>query len=282
MKIGLTAETAIDLPKELLKKYKIKTVPFTIILGEESGFDGDITPDDIFAFVEKTGGLPKTSAVNEYQFKQLFKEVLVDHDEVIHFSISSKLSSAYENALKAAEHFKGKVHVIDTLTISGGIALLAIYARSLIGKGEDSKTIIEKVEKRIPYVKVTSVLHSIDYLYKGGRCSALARFGVNLFKIRPEIIMKDGNMASKKLYRGKDAVVVKKYCLDVLEDYKNIDKSIVFLASAAYPDEIIDIAEETLKSHDFKKIIRIKAGSTISAYCGDKTIGMFFIDDFGI
>ena len=77
-------------------------------------------------------------------------------------------------------------------------------------------------------------------------------------------------------------MVGKKYFLHVLEDYKNSDKYIVFLASAAYPDEIIDIAEETLKSHDFKKIIRIKAGSTISAYCGDKTIGMFFIDDFGI
>lgn len=282
MKIGLTAETAIDLPKELLKEYEIKTVPFTIILGEESGFDGDITPDDIFAFVEKTGSLPKTSAVNEYQFDKLFEEVLLNHDEIIHFSISSKLSSAHENALKAASHFDGRVHVIDTLTISGGIASLAIYARSLINEGEDVKTIIEKCEKRIPYVRVTSVLHSIDYLYKGGRCSALARFGVNLFKIRPEIIMKDGKMASKKLYRGKDAIVVKKYCLDVLADYKNIDKSVVFIASTSYPDEIIQIAEDMLKENGFKKIIKIKAGSTISAYCGDKTIGMFFIDDFQI
>ncbi|MDR0934916.1 MAG: DegV family EDD domain-containing protein [Erysipelotrichaceae bacterium] len=278
MKIGLSAESAIDLPKELLEKYNIKTVAFTIVLGEKFGFDGEITQDDIFAYVDETGKLPKTCAVNEHQYHALFEEMLKEYDEVIHFAISSKLSSAYENALRAAASFNGRVHVIDTEVISGGIALLAITARDAIDKGESVDSIIKLVEEKKPLVQITSVLNGLDYLYKGGRCSALARFGANLFKIRPEIIMKDGKMTLKRIYRGKDEIVVKKYCADVFKDHPNINKKLIIVASTNYSKDIVDIVENKLKGMGFEEIIKVKAGSTISSYCGDKSIGMLFMD----
>lgn len=281
MKIGISAESAIDLPKNLLDEYAIQTVPFTITLGDRTEFDGVITPDQIFAYVDETGKLPKTSAVNEYQFEEHFNKLLSQYDYVIHFSLSSKLSSACENARKVASHLNGRVRIIDTRTLSTGIALLAIYARELIDKGEDIDAIVSKCEARVPHIQVSSVINNLNYLYKGGRCSALQRFGANLFKIRPQITVVDGGMASRKLYRGKDAAVVKKYCEDTLEMFSNPDKSIAFVTATNYPDEIIDMGEKLLRDFGFKKILRTTAGSTISSYCGDKTIGVFFIDDGG-
>ena len=94
MKIAISTESTLDIPKELQKEFDIDVIPFTVILGDKSGFDGDITPPEIFDYVEKTGVLPKTAAVNEYQYDKYFSKLLRTHDAVIHISLSSGISSA--------------------------------------------------------------------------------------------------------------------------------------------------------------------------------------------
>ena len=117
MKIAISAESTIDLPKELLKDYEISIIPFTVILGDKEGLDGEITPDEIFDYVSKTNVLPKTAAINEYQYGQYFSKLLETYDYVIHFSLSSKISSSCSNAIKASEEFNGKVFIIDSLSL---------------------------------------------------------------------------------------------------------------------------------------------------------------------
>ena len=75
MKIAISAESTIDLPKEQLARFDIHTLPFTLNLGDKSVLDGEIRPEDLFAFTDKTGQLPKTSAVNEYQYREHFKKL---------------------------------------------------------------------------------------------------------------------------------------------------------------------------------------------------------------
>ena len=75
MKIAISAESTVDLPKDLLEKYDIRTIPFTVLLGEKEGVDGELAPTEIFEYVDKTSVLPKTCAVNEYQYEEYFKEL---------------------------------------------------------------------------------------------------------------------------------------------------------------------------------------------------------------
>ena len=70
MKIAISAESTIDLPKDLLEKYNIHTVPFQVLLGENEYKDGEIQSTEIFEFVKNTKVLPKTSAINEVQYKE--------------------------------------------------------------------------------------------------------------------------------------------------------------------------------------------------------------------
>lgn len=279
MKIAISAESTIDIQKDLLVKYDIHIVPFAVTLGERTAFDGDITPQEIFDFVDKTGQLPRTSAVNEFQFEEHFKALLKNYDAVIHFSLSSAISSAHENASKVAANMKN-VFVIDTKTLSTGIAILAIHGRELANKGLKPEEIVEKCTKRLPYVQASFVLNNLEYLYKGGRCSSLQRFGVNLFKIRPQILVtQDGTMISGKMYRGKDEVVVRKYCEDTLASFDNPDKTVAFVTATNYSDDIFAIAENALRDKGFKTIYRTTAGATITSHCGDKTIGILYIND---
>ena len=85
MKIAITAESTIDLPQNLLEKFNIKTLPFTVILGDNEYKDGQISSGDIFKFVEENKILPKTSAINEMQYTEFFEETLKDYDALVHF-----------------------------------------------------------------------------------------------------------------------------------------------------------------------------------------------------
>lgn len=283
MKIAITAETTIDLPKKLLDEFDIHTLPFALILGEEQHMDGEVGKDDLYAFVKKTGQLPRTAAVNEFQFEEFFKEELKEHDQIVHFALSSKISAAYKNAASVADkdEFKGKVHVIDTRSLSTGIALLAIYGANLAKAGKTPEEIVEAVEKRIPHDQTSFVLETLDFLYKGGRCTALQRFGANLLAIKPQIIMSDGAMVTGKKYRGNIERAIQAYVEDTLAQFDNIDPSLVFITTTMDKGKegIIDIVRKRLEKEGFERIENTTAGGTIACHCGPNTLGILYLND---
>ena len=280
MKICISAESTIDLPREILDEFSIKTIPFSVILGSESGFDGDITPQKIFDYVDKTGVLPRTSAINEMQYEEYFTNLLKEYDAVVHFALSSEISSACNNAFNVAQNLKG-VYVVDSRSLSTGIALEAIYASQLVKEGLAPEEIVEKVKARIPYNQTSFVLATVDYLYKGGRCSGLAKLGAQLFRIRPQILMQDGKMSPGKKYLGKQLGCVESYCKDTLEQFNNPDLSLVFVTHSMATPDMVEAAKKQLQERGFKRIIETTAGATITSHCGPKCLGILYLNDGG-
>ncbi|MCQ2802227.1 MAG: DegV family protein [Bacilli bacterium] len=280
MKICISAESTVDLSKEILDEYNIKTCSFSILLGDKTYKDGDMDTTEIFDYVDMTGTLPKTSAVNSAQYEEHFNKLLKDYDEVIHISLCSELSSAYNNARLVAEENK-HVHVIDSRSLSTGIGLLAIYASNLVKEGKNADEIVELVKKRIPFVQASFVVSTLDYLHKGGRCSSLAKLGAQLLRLRPQIVVKDGKMNPGGKYMGKQLSCVEEYCNDTLREFANPDLSVGFVTHSHATDEMIELCKNKLKEKGFKKIYVTIAGGTISSHCGPKCIGILFINDGG-
>ena len=276
MKIAISADSAIDLSKELLEKYNIHTTPFTFLLGDKQYYDGEMTNEEIFSIVSNIKSLPKTSAVNEYQFEEHFGGLLKDYDAVIHFSLSSGVSSAYNNAVSVAKKIEN-VYVIDTKSLSGGIACLAIKTHQLINEGKSLQEILAIVEKIKNNIQVSLVLNKLDYLRKGGRCSGIVCFGANLLQIHPQIIVKDGSLTVGKKFRGNFDHCVKLYTQDILSTFNNYDKSIVFLAYTTISDEAKNIAREELVKAGFENIIELSVGATISSHCGPNAMGILYM-----
>jgi DegV family protein with EDD domain len=278
MKIKLSSESTCDLPKELLEKYDISTIPYSVILGDEIVEDNETVPAKIYEFVETTKKLPKTSAINEETYKEYFESLLKDNDAVIHITLSSGLSSSNSHAVAAAESLKN-VYVIDSKSLSTGIALLCIYARKLIDEGNSPETIVEKVTARVPHVQASFVVERLDYLYKGGRCSRLALFGANLLKIRPQIVVKDGVMSPDKKFRGKMEMVVSKYCEETLSEFNTPDKSIAFVTHTSATPEMVNNAIEAVKNAGFENVYDTVAGGTITSHCGEHVLGILYFND---
>ena len=280
MKIKISAESTIDLSKELLDEFDIGVIPFNVILGDRMDHDGVITPDDIYDYVDRTGALPKTSAINSAEYTEYFEGLLKDYDAVIHFSLSSGISSTCQNAMMAAKEMKN-VYVIDTKSLSTGIALQAIYGAQLAKEGKSPEEIVKAVEARIPHDQTSFVLATVDYLHKGGRCSSLARLGALLFRIRPQIIMADGKMGPGKKYSGKQLDCVRDYCRDTLEQFNNPDLSIGFVTHSGATPDMVEIAKKAMEERGFKRILETRAGATISSHCGPKCLGILYMNDGG-
>ena len=277
MKIVISAESTIDLPKELLDKYNIKTTPFTINLGDELIEDHFGVSKEIFEFVDKSKKLPKTSAVSPDQFKTHFENLKKDYDAIVHVSLSSLISSAYNNACMVAKEMEN-VYVVDSKSLSTGIALLAIKGKDLIDEGKDAKEIFETLQALTPKVEVSFVLERLNYLHKGGRCSALALLGANILKIKPQIIVSDGRMIVGKKYMGNMTKVVDKYIDDLLDNNPNPILEHVFITHSSPMPEAEKILTEKLENRGFKNIHNTLAGGTISSHCGPNCIGVLFLN----
>ena len=278
MKIVISAESTVDLPKELLDKYHIHTIPFTVLLGDKQGLDGVITPTEIFDYVEEYKILPRTSAVNEYQFSEYFSNLFKEYDAIIHISLSNEISSAYDNACRMAKLEKN-VYVINSKSLSTGIALLAIYASTLVDEGKSVQEVVDLVSKRVPFVQASFVINTMDYLYKGGRCTGLQRIGATLLRIKPQILVCEGKMAPAKKYFGKNSKVIAAYCQDTIEQFNNPDLSIAFVTHSHASPEMVEAAKSALKARGFKTIYETLAGATISSHCGPKCLGILYIND---
>ena len=192
MDIQITADSTCDLGESVAKR-NIGIAPLCVILGDTPYHDGvDITPQDIFAYVEKTGELPKTSTPSIADYEDFFRSYVDEGKTVIHYNISVKASSAHRYDGEAAKAFPGKVFVVDSMGLSTGQGLVVMKACDLRDEGKSAEEIVEETKRIAPMVNTSFVPDRLDYLYKGGRCSRMTMYGANLLKIHPMIEMKEG------------------------------------------------------------------------------------------
>ena len=276
--IIISSDSTCDLSRELIDRYNIRILPMGVTLGDNSYRDGvDITPDNLYAYVEKTGQLPKTSAINMAENADYFEELTRDGSAVIHFTISASMSATYNNARMAAEDFED-VYVVDAKNLSTGSGLLVLAAAEMAQQGLEAKEIAQKVSELADYVDASFVVDNLEYLAKGGRCSAVAAFGANLLQLKPCISVKNGAMGVSKKYRGKFEKVLPTYVAEKLANGDDIDLERVFVTHAGCDPQLVESIVELVKNTlPFKEVLVTRAGCTVSSHCGANTLGVLFV-----
>lgn len=278
-KVIITADSTCDLSRELLDRFSVRTIPLTILLGDESHFDGlDFTPADMYRRYHADGTLPKTSAPSVLQFLDFFRPFVEDGYEVVHLDISSELSSSYSTACIAAEELEG-VYPVDSRMLSTGVGLLVIEAAECRDRGMSAKEIAEHIASLTDKVDTSFVLDTLEFMWKGGRCSGIAALGANLLHLKPALEMSGGKLGVYKKYRGNIRAVYKQYITERLRG-KAVRPGHVFITNSG------EIPEETLSELDalvrslisVKEIHHTTAGCTIASHCGPKTLGVLFIN----
>ena len=278
MRVYVSSDSTCDLSRELLEKYNVGIVPLYIVMGDKSLKDGiECVPADIFAAVERTGQLCSTAAVTVGDYGDWFSDKLKEYDELVHFTISSDMSACYQNACLAAQEFEGRVHVIDSRSLSTGIGLLVLSAAELAAAGKSGAEIEAAVNEKKEKLNVSFVLETLNYIHKGGRCSAVAALGANLLGLKPCIEVREGKMGVGKKYRGSLKKTLTAYIRDRLCETESVDTSRLFITHSGVDSAIVDeLRALVAELAPFKEIFVTSAGSTISNHCGPNCLGILY------
>ena len=265
--------------RNIYEEKGITVIPLYIRIGEEEYLDGkDIGMLEMFRRCEETKKMPKTAAPDVSYFIKAFKELTADGSEVVFIAISSEFSSSYNNACLAAKEV-GNVYVVDSRNLSTGVGFTVLEASDLAESGMSGADIKKQmIEDIIPNADTSFVLDKLDYMVKGGRCSAVTALGANLLQLHPLVQVEDGKMKVTKKYRGSWERCLRSYVKDKLDGNKNIRMKRIFITYTKTPPEIVAEVEQLVREYaDFDERFRTTAGCCVASHCGPQTLGVLFI-----
>jgi DegV family protein with EDD domain len=273
--VNILTDSTCDLGKDLAARYNIQVIPLYVIMGEQTYADGvDIQIWDLFKSVQQTAKLPKTSAPSVPDFQKFFDRP----GESIYIGISSQLSATVQNASLAKESFEeGRVYVIDSRNLSTGIGLLAIKAAELRDQGLPAAEITRQITDMLPRVKTSFIIDTMEYVYKGGRCTAIQSLVGSLLSIRPILeVRPDGSLGVKAKTRGTRAKGLKTLLDDFVENLPQIDLQRIFVTHSGCDQDAEMLKKELLKLAPIQEVLITYAGSVIASHCGPDTIGILY------
>ena len=276
--VVITADTTCDLSEELKARFDIRTIPLTIQLGEQSYLDGvEFTSEDIYTRYHADGTLPKTAAPGIQQFTDFFTEILDTGAEIVHLDISSELSGSFNNACIAASELEG-VYTVDSRSLCTGVGLLAIEGAECRDKGMSAAEIAEHLRGMTDKVDTSFVLDTLEFMWKGGRCTGVTALGANLLRLKPGLEMRDGKLSVYKKYRGNIQSVYRQYAKERLGSAEIRPGHVFVTDSGDVPEETIrELMDMVREAVPGAEVHSAKAGCTITSHCGPKTLGILFL-----
>jgi len=278
--VKIIVDSTQDLTKEILEKNDVEVVPLTVNFSDgESYLDGvTIQTAELYEKVKEKKELPKTAAVTVGTLIDVFKKHIDNGDEIVYTGISAQMSRSYENALLAKEELgTDKIYVVDSKNLSTGIGLLILKAIKDRDSGLSAKEIAKNMEKNRELVLSQFAIEQMDYLYKGGRCSSVAKIFGSILKIKPIILVRDGKMHVGAKPLGKITKALDIMINQIVADKDRLDTDHILVTHSIAPSSRDYIMEKLKPLFPNVDIIETVAGSVIASHCGPGTIGILYM-----
>ena len=197
MAVKIVTDSTSDLPASVVERLGITVVAQNIHFGVETFKDGvTLSPDDFYSRLAASPTLPKTSQASPGDFGEVYGRLCEDADAIVSLHVSSKVSGTYNSAVQAAgqDSVTCPVEVIDSEQVSIGLGLMVIAAAEAANRGASRDEVVEIVRGAISRSQCFCLFETLEYLEKGGRIGkARAMFG-SMLKIKPMIIIRDGEV----------------------------------------------------------------------------------------
>lgn len=276
-KIIITTESGTDLTQKHAKELGIRVIPMYVALEDGMKADGLFPVAEVFEHYKKTKKIPTTSAVNPDEYMTEFRDLRDRYPDadIVHIAYTSKASSTYRNAALALEELNDpKIYLVDSLNVSGGIAMICEKAVELAVTSKNGAELVEKLQPWIERARVTFLPNTLEYLRAGGRVSNAVYLGGTLLNIKPLIVMKDGQLIASKKYRGPMEKVAYKYFEDFINE-NPLDRSLLYLFYVeGFSRELLDALRERALQLGFEKVLETKCGCVITCHGGPGALGL--------
>lgn len=275
--IRILVDSAADFSAEEAKARNMELVPINITFNDKNYLDGiDITKDEFYELLTISETFPMTAQPSPQDFLDVFEDVKEKGDQLVYISLSSALSGTFQSATLAksmAEY--DEIYLVDSLSATRAIRLMAEYACKLREEGKDAATIAEALETFRSRVVILAAVDTLEYLYKGGRLSKAAAAVGELANLKPIVtVTKEGTMAvpAKALGRNKALSTLVKMVTE-----KEIDTTFPIYSVYAVGEENTEKLEQKLGKEGVRVTKRLQIGSTIGCHVGPGAFGVIFV-----
>lgn len=277
--IQIVADSTCDLTPEMIRDNNIRIIPLHVVFGDRTYRDGvDLNTAQLYEKVKAEGALPKTAAPSPADFVQAFDEIVREDKQIVYISISSELSSTYQNAVIAGREFpEGTIEVVDSRNLSTGIGVTVMRAVDYVKAGMDHPAeLAARLRDDAALVESEFVIDTLDYLHKGGRCSGTQLVIGSLLRIHPVIKVVDGSMIVAEKLRGKMDKVCQSLVERALVHRDRIDADRVFVTHSMAEENARWVKAELERELHVREVVLTNAGCVISSHCGPGTVGILF------
>lgn len=276
--IRILVDSSADYTMAELKENGFDFVPFPVTLNDKTYLDTvELDRNDMYEFLLQGNHFPKTSQPSPEAFVEIFENAKANDDEIICILLSSALSGTYQSAFLAKDIVGyDKIYLIDTLSATFPIRILAEHAASLRADGHSAEEIVNAVETLKKRVKVIAAMDTLEYLYRGGRLSRASASIGNLVNIKPVItIAEDGTISilAKPIGKNKAYGTLLKH----LESHP-LDPDFPVYSIYSYGVENCEKLEEKLARANIPFQMRLQVGCSIGAHIGPGTVGIVYVE----
>lgn len=278
-KIALVTDSTADLTAEMKKEFNVYTIPLKVRFGQTEYKDGELTSEEFYHRLAMEGNLPQTSQPSPEDFRQLYQELLTDHDAILSIHLSSALSGTLNAAALAKTELNKEIHLFDSKNISLGIGLLVREAARLIAEGLPLPQIIEELKGIRGKIVTLFTLDTLEYLHKGGRIGKVPNLLGSLLKVKPIVrVNTDGVYVLQGIARSQERAL--KSIAHAFQELSAGKKpSVLFVAHGAAQqagEKLKSLLETTfhLQASAFTQV-----GPVIGVHTGPGTVGAALLFD---
>ena len=275
MSIKIITDNSCDLSLDIINEYNIGIVPLNVSINGENYKDTEMNKNDFYSKMKSSKELPKTSCPSPDIFASLYH---CEEDNVIVFTITSKLSATYSTAVLGKNLFEEnsnkRVEVIDTETGSVAHALLILKTAQLIEEGKLSfDEILKEIETMKKEVELYGTLETLENAIKGGRISPLKGKIAGALNLKGLIHIEDGIVKPIGTARGENNSLKKvvDYILDIAKD-RNRNDLIINIGHANSIEKAEKVKDMLTKEFDFKQVVISEIGSAMGTYTAEGAI----------
>lgn len=277
---ALVVDSTADLPDNLVNDPNLTIVPLTVFFGDEVFLDWlEMKPEEFYARLATSPGLPRTSQPAPGVFLELYKRLRERYEHVYSVHLSSAFSGTVETARAAAAEVDG-VTVVDSRLATGGFALLVDRMMERIDRGTEDAEFDAYIEYFHTHKTFLFVPTTLDYLYKGGRIGRASHLVGTLLNIKPVLMIEDGVADVFKKARGVHQAL--QMMRDGLLERTRPDSDVYANLSHGLNLPLLEELQELVLGINDRRIhLRPPSivGSVIGTYSGPKAVGLGFIEE---
>ncbi|MCI7656727.1 DegV family protein [Anaerotignum sp.] len=279
------SDGACDFTLEAQNTHNISVVPFYV------SFDGktylkelkELTLDCFYHHLIQEKGFPKTSLPSVHDFVEAFTPALKAGKDILSLHITHTLSGSMQSALTAKlmleEEFPdAKIHIVDSFNATGSQALLLMEAARMQQDGKSLEEVVSYLEQAKKDTRIIFMIGGLTHLQHGGRIGKIAALSSNILKIKPIIILRDGEIHVGGATRSRKKGIAELVKLTAEHFRKSEENPADYIAMVGTTDvtEEISPAETLLKNElpQLELLPALQIGATIAAHTGPGTTGI--------